>query len=379
MATPSVSWEDRLQTAAASLLAGSFLLGNLVAWPTPVGTLRPVDLAALVWLLSIAPMLMHAQHRISWQKVLPHMLYAFWLILATYFWSADAQLGSAYILRWVVLLASAGSLAFWLQSRPSLKRWLPITALTWLGIGIGQYLLFPDTRMLFYLGWDDHLFRAFGSVFDPLFFGVSASVLSWYGFSLLRQKNQVGQIVFISGVLATVLSFSRLALLSTLGWMLLEAFRFWPPSQFSWSKCIQSKLFGCLLSLVLIFILVPKDGGGEGQKILRTSSLAARNESVTQDVRLQRSPAAWLFGQGWFIRPQALASGSNARQTDSAVLQLVLSAGLLPTLLWLVLMLKNHRNSKYLLWLILGSLVSPIAFSPWIVYPLVVLMSQDDV
>ncbi|SRR5260221_1906352 len=38
--------------------------------------------------------------------------------------------------------------------------------------GILQYLFVPDTRMLFFLGWDDHYYRLISTLFDPGFTGI---------------------------------------------------------------------------------------------------------------------------------------------------------------------------------------------------------------
>jgi len=56
--------------------------------------------------------------------------------------------------------------------------------------GFVQYFFYQNLRNLYYLGWDDHLYRMFGTFLDPNFAGAFFVLFFLYsGFLLSRQKN----------------------------------------------------------------------------------------------------------------------------------------------------------------------------------------------
>lgn len=344
-------------TLAAIVLATTFL-GVLVTWETPLGSLKPIDVSVLAWTLISLPRIytLVQKHKIS--SALFLISFA-WLTVTTYLFSSNELLGFAYIGRWFVTLLAAWSLSDWVTEQGvKAHRWMDLGAIAWIAIGIGQYLLFPDARVLFWIGWDDHLFRAFGSVLDPLFYGLATSALAWRGFRRWQDGESTGQWLLIIALIGVTLSFSRLAVLATLGWLFLESF--------GWKKIKQAMLVGCvLLGLVL---LAPKDGGGEGQKLLRTQSLVARGEAVQSDVSQDRSDLSLVIGEGWYTRPVNLDARipSNAQIADTLALQIWLSGGVMAVILFLLAALFFQRKSKILWWNVLGSFVSLMSLSPWV-------------
>lgn len=81
------------------------------------------------------------------------------------------------------------------KSKAELNKVLAHTLLSltvFAGLGLTQYILFPDLRSLYYQGWDEHLYRVFGTLFDPNFSGV-VYILGFFvacGFYLeSKQKN----------------------------------------------------------------------------------------------------------------------------------------------------------------------------------------------
>lgn len=87
--------------------------------------------------------------------------------------------------------------------------------------GFIQYFFYPSLKNLFYLGWDDHMFRMFSTFLDPNFAGsffvLYLIILLGILFQALNKKNMV-LIIFI-GVLSVLtlvsiyLTFSRSALI----------------------------------------------------------------------------------------------------------------------------------------------------------------------
>lgn len=138
----------------------------------------------------------------------------------------------------------------------------------------------------------------------------------------------------------------------------------------------------------MAILLIPKDGGGEGQKLLRTNSIEARTEVLnyhTQDFK----GLDWLIGRGWYyegslqIHRQALSeekteftATSHARAVDNTYLHVLFSSGLpglilfgtiLTTLAW------NLRHSPAAE-AILGAVIIHSLFSTALLYPWVWLI-----
>lgn len=197
-------------------------------------------------------------------------------------------------------------------------------------VGIAQYLFLPDTRILFWLGWDDHLSRAFGTLLDPGFFGVLMALGALLALPrLLGSKERWWAFAqFCLCFLAMIISYSRSSYAAFLVGVVLLAFFH---RQRKWL------LFIPLLIAGLVF--VPKDGGGEGQNLARTSTLAIREEVVT--VHTKKTPwDVWVFGRGWNYEqaiqlhrgevgePQYTLPGHSAG-VDVTPLHVILSSGAL--------------------------------------------------
>lgn len=145
-----------------------------------------------------------------------------------------------------------------------------------------QYVFWPDTRFLFFLGWDEHYFRAIGTFFDPGFNGLLLVLTFLLIFPKVFEKVKKRDILaFIFLIVSIGLTFSRATYLSLFAGVGTFLFKF--KNRFSLSL-IFSSLFLCLTFLVLIFIL-PKPGG-EGVDLFRTVSVFARIESYQQVTKI---------------------------------------------------------------------------------------------
>lgn len=147
-----------------------------------------------------------------------------------------------------------------------------LNRLIWIGVCLGilggvQYILYPDLRNLYYLGWDPHLSRIFSTYLDPNYFGlvmvlVMLAVL-YSRFSLLL-KAGFGTFLFI--ILAFTYSRSSyLCFLSTNFIHTLLARRI--------------KLYIAILTGFFIVLFLLPRGQGEGVKLERVFSLEKRVES----------------------------------------------------------------------------------------------------
>lgn len=149
-----------------------------------------------------------------------------------------------------------------------------------------QYLLYPDLRNLYYLGWDPHYKRIFGSFFDPNYLGL---ILVLALIALFSTKSTYfiwfcRIIVFIT----ITFTYSRSSFLS----LFIASFVY---------SVVRRKYF-ILILISLVFILTifilprPK---GEGVKLARTFSLISRIEN-------------WRQGYNIFLKTPILGVGFNA-------------------------------------------------------------------
>lgn len=139
--------------------------------------------------------------------------------------------------------------------------------------GYAQYIYYPDLANLFYFGWDRHLYRLFSTFLDPNFAGsylVFSYITSLGMIHLFWKKHAKRNLLLITLIFlpAILLTYSRTAyiMLVVSGGLFLYFFQ---------RKLV---IFSFLLFFVLVMFL-PKNFGGEGVNLLRTSSIISRLEA----------------------------------------------------------------------------------------------------
>ncbi len=144
--------------------------------------------------------------------------------------------------------------------------------------GYIQYFLYPNLRNLYYLGWDEHLYRMFSSFLDPnfagaffvLFFMLTVGLV----YSFLKKKAFIKSFVFsVMGLLtfiAVYLTYSRSALITLI--IATAVFLFIIGRR----RVIALSVIG----LLLIVFLLPRSFQTEGTNFLRVASGEARIQSL---------------------------------------------------------------------------------------------------
>lgn len=166
---------------------------------------------------------------------------------------------------------------FDLKFRRKILQLMIISGTIVVSLGFIQYFLYPNLRNLYYLGWDEHLYRLFSSFLDPNF---ASSIISLFLILLLS-------LLFLGGIenkkiriiLVIISIFAFIALLLTYsrgGYLMFIA------SIYTLFMILGRKRYIVILIGVFVFglILLPKDFGGEGVRLLRTESIIARSEYV---------------------------------------------------------------------------------------------------
>lgn len=158
-------------------------------------------------------------------------------------------------------------------------------------IGLFQYFFYPDLRKLYYLGWDEHYYRLFSTLFDPNFTGAVLVLVLLFLMgifkSLLSNINRIYYISIFLTAVAVFLTYSRSTFIMFLCSVLLFI--------------ILIKRIKYIIIFILLFIsgiiLLPKDIKSEGVDLLRTASVVARQNTYKNALTIFKDSP--VFGVGF--------------------------------------------------------------------------------
>lgn len=186
------------------------------------------------------------------------------------------------------------------------KKWIYLALITFVVLGLGQYILLPDTRFLLQYGWDEHYHRLIGTVLDPNYMGAMLGVILIWSLYKLRNRlprpatglppmGRAGAMTLIAflSLVGLVLTYSRSSWIATgtgVGtYVIARSLRRGNLQRDSHARDLKSGL-GMTVIVILItfgtFLIAPKPGG-EGVNIFRTFSIEQRMESWRKGI------AAW--------------------------------------------------------------------------------------
>lgn len=221
-------------------------------------------------------------------------------------------------------------------------------------IGLVQYFFLPDTRYLYYLGWDDHLNRLIFPHYDPTFTGAIIAL------TLLLSMKLKTKLPTILALPALLLTYSRSIFISLI-----------PP------LLSKNKKYLIIAAVVLVGILFLPEKFGEGTNLLRTYSIQSR---ATHDTKVLRifADSNLLFGVGMnnlshYLSPSDLPN--HATTANNSYVYLLATTGILGTFLFLKLLHALYKRSSHkqlLFFILLASMFNNILFYPftllWLVF-----------
>lgn len=241
-------------------------------------------------------------------------------------------------------------------------------------LGFIQYFLYPSLRNLYYLGWDEHLYRLFSSFLDPNFAGAFYVLYFLFSISFISdfiKKRQwlrfsVVGVVSALSLGALYLTYSRSALIMLIVGVI------------AYLYLINKKKFILLilLGIILSIFILPKSFQTEGTNFLRATSSESRVTTAREALTvIQESP---IYGVGFnayrYARNQQGLNGPNweishgAAGTDNSFLFVLATTGIigLAAFLWLiykvfVLGIINIKKNKFSI--VLLSLVAGLIFN----------------
>lgn len=158
-----------------------------------------------------------------------------------------------------------------------IPRLMFLSALTFLLMGLYQFVFFKDLREFFYLGWDLHLNRLFSTFFDPNFAGAFLVLVFIFVFVLRREIFTekwiwVSYIFLFFNFIALILTYSRGAYLMFL--VSVVAYSFFTKN---WKLTA-----GIIGVFILVFLILSPRFGLESTNLLRVASIESRIDSTKE-------------------------------------------------------------------------------------------------
>jgi len=217
--------------------------------------------------------------------------------------------------------------------------------------GYLQYFLYPNLRNLYYLGWDEHLYRMFSSFLDPNFAGaffvlyfllLSGLLLDSFEKKQRLKKGNLGIIaLFLSGLvtlIAIILTYSRSAYIM----LLVGAITF----------LILKKQKKIAVGFILVFFMLIVYFSNlriEGMNPLRIASSEARLESASHAITIIRNNP--ILGVGFnayryaqvrygFIQEDSDMLSHSGAGTDNSFLFVLATTGIIGFTAYIYMWLK---------------------------------------
>lgn len=291
-------------------------------------------------------------------------------------------LAVGYLARWVLYYLVFCLLPVTLKKNDInwLKKGLLVYAGVVLNIGLSQWLIFPDMRILSSLGWDDHYYRLIGSWLDPNFTGlilVLATVNFMSEINWVKGLGGLGKLgglglgltgLFIAGVLLTYSRSSYIALLA--GAIFL----------YRWKVGLLVG-FGVGLVILVYAFIIPKPTG-EGGNLLRKVSVEARIRSYSRGLQIFKTSPIYGVGFnyykytqekfGYLPAPTKLDINS-ASGNDNSFIFILATTGIIGLSLFALFWLDLFIHGNHLIKASLAAITIHSFFNNSIFFPAVIL------
>ncbi len=261
---------------------------------------------------------------------------------------------SLYLVRWI-LYASVyfiiGSFDKEFVKRIKYFLLIPITVI--LGFGLIQYNFYQSLRNLYYLGWDEHLYRLFGSFLDPNFAGAFLVITFIFLLNLLfeiyKSKSYIKIVLLFSlltlNFIEIYLTFSRSALV-----MLVV-------SLVAYLILIGKKRLLVLFTFLLIILAIfsPKSFQTEGTNLFRIASSEARLDSAKAALKIIDQNLIYGVGFNAFryvmfdygiVNDAKWETTHAGAGTDNSFLFVIATTGLIGLTIYLFLLSKIFALTK---------------------------------
>ena len=298
-----------------------------------------------------------------------------------------------YLLRWIVY-AGLYFVLIDLKDRFNYLKWssmvnylIVLGAMTAI-FGLVQYLIWPDIGFLEVFGYDPHYFRLVGTFFDPGFVGIILVltlillvVSNWEKIGIFKLKNLPVHCLLFTLYCSLALTYSRSSYLAYLMGMGVIAFIKKAP-----------RFFLIILFIgALTLLILPRQSGGEGIRLERTSTIQARAGSWRNALIISRDHP--LIGVGFnafryaqrdygFLKERWQESNAGAG-ADSSLLFVLATTGIIGFLTylgiwWKILRIGNLTILASALAILIHSLFLNSLFYPWVMAWMWILLAKEN-
>ncbi len=352
------------------IFLGTFFLGEVIRFDLGNNfVIKPVDLAIvalfLIWVV---------QRLKRWKKVIvlkDNLILPIILVMATMCLSLASNLENysqneilvavSYILRWILYMNLYFIVkSFSIKFKEKITYLLLIVGALFILFGFMQYFFYSNLRNIYYLGWDEHMYRMFSTFLDPNFAGsffvLYLIFLSGMFLCFLR-KNRIKEVWLIGfactfSLMSIYLTYSRSALI-----MLFSSAAFFSvfAKKIYW--------FFAIVFISLFFILISeKNFNVENINLFRIASAEARIDSAKIAIQIINDNPflgvgfnAYRYAQiKYGFRNPVSSSISHADAgTDNSFLFLLATTGVIGSVFYLNLLWRllkkaylNYRRNK---------------------------------
>jgi hypothetical protein len=371
----------KIHQVLVPLLLVIFPLGQLLRMDMLLGdfhlVVHPLDfLVGLISFIFVSSAI-HKKHNLRGVALgfITSLIFSF-LFSFQIFKSIDLTEGVFYLLRILAYFMFALSIKSYIVKNERLKETffnlligmsLLIALFGWI-----QYVLYPDVRVLYYLGWDDHLYRIVGTFLDPGF----TSILILFGINLVLvkifQRFKLYWIFFLTFLLSALFfTYARAGYVALAGSLV--------------ALLIMNKKLKLLIPLFIIFtliVLILPRPSSSGVQLERLYSVLLRIKNYQETLNIwTRWP---LFGVGYnnmctariaYLGEESALSHSCSG-SDSSLLLILATTGFVGLVSFLVFIKNviNNLNHDYygealmlcLVSLLIHSLFVNSLFYPWV-------------
>lgn len=261
-------------------------------------------------------------------------------------------LSSLYLVRWVAYVFVFFIVySFDQKTKLSIIKFLVLSQLLFIVLGFIQYFFYPNLRNLFYMGWDDHLYRLFSTFLDPNFAATQINLFIFFLIMIikddlfsLKKFKFILIILFGLSVAALLLTYSRSGYIM---FILGVSISFW---------LLNNKRLIVILFLIFFLgvIIIPKNLGSAGIELWRTASINARTESANNALIIIKDHPIFGVGfntyryaqrkYGFIVNRSEIPSHSDAG-TDNSFLFVWATSGILGLIIyiyiWFVILRTN--------------------------------------
>ncbi len=274
-----------------------------------------------------------------------------------------------YLVRFIVYFSLYPTVLYLSKSKSINSNFL-LKAIGFTGLGLAifgwlGYFLYPDLRNLFYLGWDPHFKRIFGSFFDPNYFGLMM-VLTLI--TLFTWKESLRNILITLIFISLMFTYSRSSYLAFLGALVTYSL-------------LKKKYFLIMVAFIILIasaVALPRPSG-EGVKLERVFTLEQRVENWKEGFKIFTDHP--ILGIGFnsvrYAKQQYRFGGEDLQVShsgagfDNSFLFVAVTTGLIGLFSYLLLLKQIFVNGNLLtktslIAIIVHSLFLNSLFFPWV-------------